>query len=58
MLLKLLKRKQKQRYWFLSVFISTLGASLLGGLTGKGVIRAGEGTSRTSKTFDAALTFN
>ena len=42
---------KEQRGGFLSMFLGTLGASLLGdilskGLSGKGVIRAGEGTIR------------
>ena len=42
---------KEQRGGFLSTFLGTLGASLLGdilskGLSGKGVIRAGEGTVR------------
>ena len=42
---------KEQRGGFLSMLLSTLGASLLGdilskGLSGKGVIRAGEGTIR------------
>ena len=41
---------KEQRGGFLSMLLGTLGASLLGdilskGLSGKGVIRAGEGTS-------------
>ena len=43
---------KEQRGGFLSMLLDTLGASLLGdillkGLSGKGVIRAGEGTIRT-----------
>ena len=39
---------KEQREEFLSMFLGTLGASLLGDiLSGKGVIRAGEGTIRT-----------
>ena len=43
---------KKQRGGFLSMLLGTLGSSLLGdvlskGLSGKGVIRAGEGTIRT-----------
>ena len=43
---------KEQRGGFLSMLLGTLGASLLGdvlskGLSGKGVIRAGEGTIRT-----------
>ena len=39
--------KQKNKKGFLSMLLSTLGASLLGKmLAGKGVIRAGEGTAR------------
>ena len=39
---------KKQRGGFLSMLLGTLGASLLGDiLSGKGVIRAGEGTIRT-----------
>ena len=38
---------KKQKGGFLSMLLSTLGASLLGKmLAGKGVIRAGEGTAR------------
>ena len=38
---------KEQRGGFLSMFLGTLGASLLGDiLSGKGVIRAGEGTIR------------
>ena len=42
---------KEQRGGFLSMLLGTSGASLLGdvlskGLSGKGVIRAGEGTSR------------
>ena len=42
---------KEQRGGFLSMFLGTLGASLLGdilskGLSGKGVLRAGEGTIR------------
>ena len=42
---------KKQRGGFLSMLLGTLGASLLGdilskGLSGKGLIRAGEGTIR------------
>ena len=45
---------KEQRGGFLSMFLGTLGASLLGdvlskGLSGKGVIRAGEGTIRAGK---------
>ena len=40
--------KKKQKGWFLSTLLGTLGASLLGDLLignikGKGVLRAGEG---------------
>ena len=45
---------KEQRGGFLSMLLGTLGASLLGdvlskGLSGKGVIRAGEGTIRAGK---------
>ena len=44
---------KEQRGGFLSMLLGTLGASLLGdilskGLSGKGVIRAGEGTIRAA----------
>ena len=47
---------KEQRGGFLSMLLSTLGASLLGdvlskGLSGKGVIRAGEGTIRAGIGF-------
>ena len=43
---------KEQNDGFLSMLLSTLGASLLGNLvTGKGTIRAGEGTIRTSGNF-------
>ena len=50
---------KEQRGGFLSMLLGTLGASLLGDivtkhLSGKGVIRAGEGT----KNFDSATSFN
>ena len=46
--MKQLKNEVKeQKGGFLSMLLSTLGASLLGKmLAGKGVIRAGEGTAR------------
>ena len=43
---------KEQNGGFLSMLLSTLGASLLGNLvTGKGKIRAGEGTIRTGGNF-------
>ena len=43
-------KEQKSR--FLSILLGTLGASLLGNLlTGKGVMRAGEGTIRAGQNF-------
>ena len=43
-------KKQKGR--FFSMLLGTLGASLLGNLlTGKGVMRAGEGTIRADQDF-------
>ena len=44
---------KEQRGGFLSMLLGTLGASLLGdmlskGFSGKGVLRAGEGTTRAS----------
>ena len=43
---------KEQNGGFLSMLLSTLGASLLGNLvTGKGTIRAGEGTIRTGGNF-------
>ena len=58
------KESKEQRGGFLSMLLGTLGASLLGdilskGLSGKGVIRAGEGSKRSSlKNFDSAASFN
>ena len=58
------KEAKEQRGGFLSMLLGTLGASLLGdilskGLSGKGVIRAGEGSKRSSlKNFDSAPSFN
>ena len=58
------KEAKEQRGGFLSMLLGTLGASLLGdilskGLSGKGVIRAGEGSKRSSlKNFDSAASFN
>ena len=62
---------KEQRGGFLSMLLGTLGASLLGdvlskGLSGKGVIRAGEGTSRAGygskwaslKNFDSTASFS
>ena len=51
MLVKQLKMKQKnKKRGFLSMLLGTLGASLLGNLlTGKGVMRAGEGVIATSQ---------
>ena len=41
-----------QRLGFLGMLLGTFGASLLGSaLTGRGVIRAGEGTIRAGKNF-------
>ena len=41
-----------QRLGFLGMLLGTLGASLLGSaLTGRGVIRAGEGTVRACKNL-------
>ena len=40
-------REQKGR--FLSMLLSTLGASLLGDLSGKGTVRAGEGAARAGE---------
>ena len=61
---------KEQRGGFLSMLLGTLGASLLGdvlskGLSGSGVIRAGEGTIRAGygskkdslKIFDSAASF-
>ena len=66
----ILNETKEQRGGFLSMLLGTLGASLLGdilpkGLSGKGIIRAGEGkgskgSKRSSlKTFDFyATSFN
>ena len=41
---------KEQRGGFLSMLLGTLGASLLGNLlTGKGIVRAGEGSKKTPK---------
>ena len=41
---------KEQRGGFLSMLLGTLGASLLGNLlTGKGIVRAGEGSKKNSK---------
>ena len=44
---------KKQKGGFLSMFLVTLGASLLGNLLtgGKGVIRAGEGIKKNSQIY-------
>ena len=43
---------KKQKGEFLGILLGTLCASLLGNLlTGKGTIRAGEGSSRTGQDF-------
>ena len=43
---------KEQKGGFLTMFLLTLGASLLGNLlTGKGTIRTGEGTIRTGQDF-------
>ena len=43
---------KEQKGGFLTMFLRTLGASLLGNLfTGKGTIRTGEGTIRTGQDF-------
>ena len=42
----------KQKEWFLSMLLGTLGPTLLGNLLiGKGIIRAGEGTIRAGENF-------
>ena len=53
---------KEQREGFLSMLLGTLGASLLGdilskGLSGKGIIRAGEGAIRTGYGSKKSLTF-
>ena len=43
---------KEQKRGFLSILLSTLGASLLGNLlTGKSKVRAGEGTVRADHDF-------
>ena len=38
---------KKQKAWFLSMLLGTLGASLIGNLlTGKGIVRAGSGNNK------------
>ena len=61
---------KKQRGWFLSMLLGTLGASLLGNiLVGKGINRAGEGIvklvmeitdkiMKTKRVFNVAWSFN
>ena len=51
---------KEQKGGFLSMLRGTLGASLLGNiLAGKGVIRAGYGSLRSSlKNFDSVTSFN
>ena len=53
MLIETIKNEAKeQKGGFLSMLLGTLGASLLGNcLTGKGTIRAGEGTIGASENF-------
>ena len=47
---------KEQRDGFLSILLGTLGASLLGNLlTGKGIVRAGEGSKKNPKF---AITFS
>ena len=47
---------REQKGGFLSMLLGTLGASLLGILlTGKGVMRAGEGTTRVGQDFYCCL---
>ena len=50
-------KEQKGR--FLSVLFGTLGATLFGNLlAGKGVLRAGKGTTRPDRMSNAASSFN
>ena len=50
---------KEQKGGFLGMLRGILGASLIRNLlTGKGTIRAGEGTVRAVKIFNATLTFN
>ena len=50
---------KEQRGRFLEILLGILGATLLANLlTGTGTIRAGEGTTRASETFNAASSFN
>ena len=44
--------KQKNKKEFLGMLLGTLGASVLGNLVaGKGIIKAGESTSRADQDF-------
>ena len=50
--MKQLKMKQKQKRGFFPVLVGILAASMLGSaLTGRGVIRAGEGTIIEDENF-------
>ena len=55
---KTIKNEAKQQKWgCLSMFLGALGASLLGNLlSGKGVIRVGEGTIKAGQGFWYRLT--
>ena len=49
---KMKNEAKEQERGFLGMLLGTLGASLLGNLsTGKGTVRAGEGTVRTDQDF-------
>ena len=50
---------KEQKGEFLPILLRTLAASILGNaLSGRGVIRAGEGTITAGKTFNTTLSFN
>ena len=50
---------KEQKSGFLSMLLGTLAASLLGNLlTGKGIVRAGEGSKKKPKSFVTISSFN
>ena len=57
--MKQLKIKRKKKRVFFGMLLGNLGASLLGNLlTGKGTIRAGEGSVKEVRFFNAASSFD